>query len=142
MQRFYNTLIPGRKQQWKCPFCHNKTAITVNELQQLPEMSNITIRTNEYKKYEPLNESSTSINSSIFGDTLQNTPVTLAIEKEEALTLSNIQKLLQANNKSINSELINVIQNEIDNVLAELRNEIKQNTKTTKNKHAELQEEL
>lgn len=36
----------------------------------------------------------------------------------------------------------NIIQNEIDYVLAELRNEIKLNTETTKNKHVELQEEI
>lgn len=142
VQRFYNTLTPDRKKQWKCPFCHNKSPISANELQQQPEMSNITIRTNKNKKTEPLNESTTSINSSIFGDTLQNTPVTSAIEKEETLTLANIQKLLQANNKSIISELKNIIQNEIDDVLAELRNEIKQNNETTKNKHVELQEEI
>lgn len=87
-----------------------------------------------------MNESASSIDSNIFVDTLLNTSVTPAEDKEDNLTLSGIRKLLQENNKSLISELKSIIQNEIQDVLAELKIEIKQSIET--NKHAEFQEEI
>lgn len=75
VQRFINTLTPEHRKQWKCRTCYGATPTTA-ELKHRHETSNITTRAKKYKKSKPLNKSASSIDSNIFGDTLQNTSVT------------------------------------------------------------------
>lgn len=143
VQRFRNTLTPERKKKWKCPFCYYGTPVNRNEAKQLPETSNITIRTNKNKKTKTLNETDSSMDTSKLGDTLpitpQNSPVAPVKEKEEPLTLANIQQLLQMNNKYIMSEFKSVIESEMKIILTELR---KENIEAINIKNDELPKEI
>lgn len=157
-QRFYNTMTLEHRRNWKCPSCRCQTPKSGNSNQPVKQNKNnsqeISYITTRKKTSFAANVSTSSNDQSILGDTIQEDDnphndekvISISYPKDDALTLKNINKLLeshlQRNKESIISEIKIIIKCEIEESILEYEKKLKQTTEKIQSKQQELTETL
>lgn len=149
--RFYNTLTPEKKKNWKCPTCVCKAPKTNNQNTPLRPTSPdqyVTMRKRQNQSFKTLNQ---SLNRSIdtdrsvdeIGDDTRMSPQN---NSGDTITLSSISQLLDTKLENIKSSLLsdikNTIQAELNIAIKNLQEDVNQKTNELKIEQNTINEKI